>query len=100
MKDSSTVRIALRSVCPRSVRILKRTRKNIEAMCTDLNAMHADKIALKSVHTISARILKRIRTYLIVMRADWTVEEPFRFKFEFDWLYILLIKGKMGILKF
>ena len=44
----------------------------IEALCTDLNAMHTDQ----------------------------TVEEPFIFKFEFDGFYILLIKGKMGILRF
>ena len=42
------------------------------------------KITLKFVRAGLARILKRIRTDLVAMRADQTIEEPFRFKFEFD----------------
>ena len=48
-----------------------------------------------------------ISMYRIKIRADLactnlkvvqTVEEPFIFKFEYDKIYMLLIKGKMGIL--
>ena len=90
------IKIALRSVCASSARILKRTHTNIEATCADLNAMHMDQIALKSVRTISTRILKRICTDIIMMPIDRTVEELFRFKFEGR--FILLIKDKMDIL--
>ena len=48
-----------------------------------------------------------MRAFCIKIRADLactnlkvvqTVEEPFIFKFEYDKIYMLLIKGKMGIL--
>ena len=48
-----------------------------------------------------------MRAFCIKIRADLactnlkvvrTIEEPFIFKFEYDKIYIFLIKGKMGIL--
>ena len=41
------------------------------------------------------RSVKLVHAYL---KAVWTVEKLFIFKFEFDGLFMLLIKGKIGIL--
>ena len=44
--------------------------------------------------------IEALCTYLNAMHADRAVEKHFRFKFEFEGIYMLLIKGKMGILRF
>ena len=60
------------------------------------------RIPLRSVHVTSiyVRVRIKIRADLAhaYLKAVWTVEKLFIFNFEFDGLYMLLIKGKMGIL--